>query len=252
MGHYRKVSVQYKGRYDTVTAADRASERWIVNRIRSHFPRHAVVAEEGGGVGSDSEFTWYVDPLDGTTNFVHGLPRFCVSIGLWGRGEGLAGVVYDPFRDDLFAAESGSGAYLNRTRIRVSAEERFENGLYATGFPSTNRTVNPNFHYFHQVGMLTHGVRRTGSAALDLCSVACGHLDGFWEIGLKPWDVGAGLVVLAEAGGEFLDFKGGRYRPGDPTLVATNGCVTKDLLQLFGEIGRGELRAPVVPVGAPT
>ena len=204
-----------------------------------------MVAEESGGVAGEGEFTWYVDPLDGTTNFVHGVPRFCVSIGLWARGEGLAGAVYDPLRDDLFAAERGSGAYLNHRRIRVSDVDRLRDGLFATGFPSSIRDTNPNMHYFHQVATLSHGVRRTGSAALDLCSVSQGHFEAFWEIGLKAWDVGAGLVVLAEAGGQCCDFGGGRYRPGDMQMMATNGRVTAPLLRLFAEIGRGEYRSPI-------
>ncbi len=245
MQHYDNVRVEYKGRFDTVTAADRASERWVVERIRSRFPSHSIIAEEGGGFDSGSEFTWYIDPLDGTTNFAHGLPRFCVSIGLWAGGNGLAGVVYDPLRDDLFTAERGSGAYCNRRRIHVSEVRGIKQALFATGFPSSIRDTNPNLHYFHQVARATHGVRRTGSAALDLCSVAQGHFDGFWEIGLKPWDVGGGLVVLSEAGGECCDFEGGRYRPGDQRMVATNGKVTKDLLALFGEVTRGEHRASI-------
>ena len=245
MQHYTQVRVEYKGRFDTVTAADRASERWVIERIRSQFPSHSIVAEEGGSYQGAGEFTWYIDPLDGTTNFAHGLPRFCVSIGLWSRGKGLAGVVYDPLRDDLFTAERGTGAYLNRRRIRVSDVQEIKRGLFATGFPSSIREVNPNVHYFHQVAMSTHGVRRTGSAALDLCSVAQGHFEGFWEIGLKPWDVGGGLVVLAEAGGECCDFNGGRYRPGDMHMVATNGKVTKELLRLFGEVTRGEHGASI-------
>lgn len=243
MQHYAKVRVEYKGHFDTVTAADRASERWVIDRIRSSFPSHSIVAEEGGGFEGTSELVWYVDPLDGTTNFSHGLERFCVSIGLWGRDEGLIGVVYDPVRDNVFAAERGSGAYLNQRRIRVSEVADLASGLFATGFPSSIRGRNPNIHYFHQVASLTHGVRRTGAAALDLCSVAQGHFDAFWEIGLKSWDVGAGLVILTEAGGEFCDFEGGRYRPGRGRLVATNGKVTKALLELFGEVSRGELRA---------
>ena len=155
----------------------------------------------------------------------------------------MVGVVFDPVRDDLFAAERGSGAYLNRRRIRVSEVADVTRGLFATGFPSSIRDTNPNVHYFHHVAMSTHGVRRTGSAALDLCSVAQGHFDGFWEIGLKSWDVGAGLVLLSEAGGEYCDFEGARYRPGAGRLVATNGRVTKPLLELFAEVSKGEGRA---------
>ncbi len=245
MQHYLKVSVDYKGRFDTVTLADRVSERWIVERIRSRYPSHSIVAEEGGGHTGTSDFVWYVDPLDGTTNFAHGLPRFCVSVGVWAGGEGVAGVVYDPVRDDLFTAERGSGAYLNTRRIRVSNVTALEEGLFATGFPSAIRETNPNLHYFHEVAMRTHGVRRTGSAALDLCSVAQGHFEGFWEMGLQSWDVGAGLVIVTEAGGEFSDLRGGRYRPGQGPMVATNGRVTRALLDLFSDVARGNGRTPV-------
>ena len=247
MSHYEKVDVEHKGAFDTVTAADRAAEKAIVGRIRTRFPDHSIVAEEGGGVERGGSFVWYVDPLDGTTNFAHGMERFCVSIGLWAEGEGLVGVVFDPARGDLYCAEAGSGAYLNTRRLRVSDTADFRRALFATGFPSSIRRVNPNFHYFYQVAMGSHGVRRTGSAALDLCSVARGHLEGFWEIGLKPWDVGAGLVLVSEAGGQYCDFEGGGYRPGDARLVCANGKVTGALLELFAEIGRGELRAAMPP-----
>ncbi len=243
--HYGRVSVEYKGPYDTVTAADRAAERFVVDRIRSQFPRHSIVAEEGGGYDGDSDFVWYIDPLDGTTNFAHGLTRFCVSIGLWCRGRGLAGVVYDPTRDDLYTAERGAGAYLNRRRIQVSGRGDVKQGLFATGFPSSIRSTNPNLHYFQEIAMLTHGVRRTGSAALDLCSVAQGHFEGFWEIGLKPWDVAAGVVLVREAGGRYCDLNGGRYALGDRYLVATNGLVTEDLLAMFRVVAEGRSTVPV-------
>ena len=251
MRHYRSVGVEYKGSFDTVTAADRASERLVVDRIRARFPAHSIVAEEGGGFDAGDEFTWYVDPLDGTTNFAHGLERFCVSIGLWSRSGGLAGAVFDPVRDDLFAAERGSGAYLNSRRVQVSDVSELADGLFATGFPSSIRDTNPNLHYYHEVARCTHGVRRTGSAALDLCAVAQGHFDGFWELGLKSWDVGAGLVVLVEAGGEFCALDGGRYRPGSSGVVATNGKVTAALLDLLGDVSSGRLRTPIPsPVAA--
>ena len=245
MRHYRHVGVEYKGAFDTVTVADRDSERLVVDRIRARFPEHSVVAEEGRSFDGSGDFTWYVDPLDGTTNFAHGLPRFCVSIGLWSRSQGLVGVVLDPFRGDVFAAEHGSGAYLNSRRVRVSEVRELKDGLFATGFPSSIRSTNPNLYYYHEVARCTHGVRRTGSAALDLCSVAQGHFEGFWELGLKAWDVGAGLVVLSEAGGEFCSFDGGRFLPGDPRFVATNGKVTTELLRLLGDVSSGHRRTPI-------
>ncbi len=245
MRHYRNVGVEYKGSFDTVTAADRASERLVVDRIRARFPAHSIVAEEGGGFDAGGEFTWYVDPLDGTTNFAHGLPRFCVSIGLWSRSEALAGVVLDPFHGDLFVAERGSGAYHNSRKVRVSEVEDIKDGLFATGFPSSIRSTNPNLYYYHEVASRTHGVRRTGSAALDLCSVAQGHFEGFWEHGLKSWDVGAGLVILTEAGGEYCGFDGKPYWPGDPRVVATNGRLTAQLLALLRDVSNGRQRTPI-------
>ena len=248
MQHYSNVRVEYKGSFDTVTAADRASERMVVERIRSRFPAHSIIAEEGGNFEGAGEFIWYVDPLDGTTNFAHGLPRFCVSIGLWTHREGLVGVVFDPVRGDMYVAERGSGAYLNSRRIQVSEQSELKRGLFATGFPSAIRTTNPNMHYFYQLAMASHGVRRTGSAALDLCSVAEGHFEGFWEIGLKPWDVAAGLVVLREAGGEYCDFERKRYHPGDERMVATNGKVTAELIELLTEVSQGRQRHSLAPI----
>jgi myo-inositol-1(or 4)-monophosphatase len=245
MSHYEKVTVEYKGLFDTVTVADRAAEKLIVARIRAQFPSHSIVAEEGGGIDQGDDYVWYIDPLDGTTNFAHGLPRFCVSIGLWAKGRRRMGVVFDPTRNELYCAESGSGAYLNTRRLKVSEVADFRQALFATGFPSSIRHSNVNVHYYYQVAMNSHGVRRTGSAALDLCSVARGHLEGFWEIGLKSWDVGAGLVILAEAGGHYCDFEGGGYQPGDAHLVSTNGKVTDAVLKLFADVGRGEFLSPM-------
>lgn len=241
----RRVEVEYKDNYDLVTATDRASEALIVERLRSRFPSHAIVAEEGGGVESDSGYVWHVDPLDGTTNFAHGFPAFAVSLGLACRGEVIAGVVYDPLREELFAAEKDSGAYLNQQRIRVSAVSKMAQGLFATGFPNARRHQNVNVHFFHQVAMLSHGVRRAGAAALDLCWVASGRLDGFWEFGLKTWDVAAGLLIIDEAGGTHGDMDGGPYELGGPRLAASNGRVHDELLTLFGEVFQGRYRVPL-------
>ena len=166
------------------------------------------MGEEGGGQETGSDYCWYVDPLDGTTNFAHGFPVYNVSIGLEKAGELIAGVVYDPTRDELFSAERGGGAYLNGERFRVSNAKRLDDALVATGFPSRRRHQNVNVHFYYQLAMLTHGVRRAGAAAIDLCYVACGRLDAFWEFGLNPWDMAAGLVILEEAGGKATDMKG--------------------------------------------
>ena len=240
----RGVTPEYKGKADVVTAADRAAEEIVISRLRDAFPEHSIVGEEGGGIDQGSEFTWYVDPLDGTTNFAHGFPVFAVSIGLERNGEGVAGVVYDPSRDELFAAERGAGAFLNGRPIRVS-EIDFENGLYSTGFPPSTRTNNPNVYNFFQFSVLTHGARRAGSAALDICSVAAGRMEGFWEIGLKSWDVSGGTVIAVEAGGRCTAMDGGPYRSGDPRYVISNGIVHEEMLAVFRETDAGRLRAPL-------
>ena len=241
--HLKRVSVEYKGSYDIVTAADRAAEDLVVGQLKARFPSHSIVAEEGTGVDRGSEYVWYVDPLDGTTNFAHGVPIFTVSIGLEKNGERIVGVVFDPSRDEFFSAEKGSGAYLNNRRVKVSTIPTTEAGLFASGFPAHMRNVDGNIHYFHQISALTHGGRRFGSAALDLCFVACGRLEGFWEFGLKSWDVSAGLAIIAEAGGRVSDMKGGPYRSGEGHMAATNGLVHDELLALFTRISGGEMIA---------
>lgn len=244
----RRVAIEYKRPFDLVTVADRASEKLIVERLRTRFPAHSIVAEEGGGIEQDSDYTWYVDPLDGTTNFAHSFPMFAVSLGLQHRGVGVLGIVYDPVRDEFFAAEKGAGAYLNHHRIEVSTASSFPEGLFATGFATANRREDVNVHFFHQMSMLTHGVRRAGSAALDLCYVACGRFDGFWEFGLKPWDAAGGLLMITEAGGRYGDMRGGPYELGGPHLAATNGLVHDELLKLFDDIARGHHHLPIPPV----
>jgi myo-inositol-1(or 4)-monophosphatase len=238
----RRVPFELKGEYDLVTEADRASEQLVVERLRAHFPSHSIVAEEGGGHTGKSEYCWYVDPLDGTTNFAHGFPMYNVTMALEQSGELIAGVIFDPERNEMFTAERGSGAYLNNRRIRVSKVSQLENTLLATGFPSQKRHQNVNVHFYYQLAMVTHGVRRAGSAALDLAYVASGRLDGFWEFGLKPWDMAAGSLLISEAGGKCSDMMGGPVTLRGPNLLADNGLVHQQILDLFGEIFRGEYR----------
>ncbi len=244
LAHYfeRRVSFDLKGEFDLVTDADRASEQLIVERLRSYYPSHGVVAEEGGGHEGSSEFRWYVDPLDGTTNFAHGFPMFNVTLALERAGELVAGVIFDPLRQELFTAERGGGAYLNHRRIAVSKVDRLSDALVATGFPSRKRAQNINMHFYYQLAMATHGVRRAGSAALDLAYVACGRLEAFWEFGLNPWDQAAGMVVIAEAGGRCTDMKGGAGSVRSPHLLATNGRIHAETLDLFAEIFAGRYR----------
>ncbi|HSA91796.1 MAG TPA: inositol monophosphatase family protein [Terriglobales bacterium] len=237
----RRVKVEYKGDVDLVTEADRASEALIVERIQARWPRHGIMAEEGTRAPASAGYSWYVDPLDGTTNFAHGFPVFCVSLGLEHKGERIAGVIYDPTRDELFSAEKGSGAWLNQRRIHVSKISALAESLVATGFPSHKRHKNPNIHFYHQITLRTHGVRRAGSAALDLACVACGRFDGFWEFNLNPWDTAAGVLLVEESGGKVTDFSGGPFRIESREVMASNGLLHADLLQEFQAIfeGRG-------------
>jgi myo-inositol-1(or 4)-monophosphatase len=242
----RHVPFETKGEFDLVTEADRASEKLIVERLRSHFPAHAIVAEEGGGHESSSEYRWFVDPLDGTTNFAHNFPMFCVSMGLERAGEAIAGVVYDPMRQELFTAERGAGAFLNNHRVRVSAVARVSDSLASTGFPSRKRHHNINIHFYYQLAMASHGVRRTGSAALDLAFVATGRLDFFWEFGLKPWDIAAGALLVQEAGGRVSDMTGAPLNvTTSDHILADNGVLHDEVVSAFAEIFHGHQRTPL-------
>ena len=238
----RRIGFELKGDFDLVTAADRASENLIVERIRARFPEHSIVAEEGGGHKGSSDYCWYVDPLDGTTNFAHGFPMYNATLAVEHAGEMLAGAIFDPIRQEMFSAERGSGAYLNGERIHVSTVATIADSLVATGFPSRKRHENVNVHFYYQLAMLTHGVRRAGSAALDLAYVACGRLEAFWEFGLNPWDMAAGLLIVKEAGGACSDMDGGTAKLRGRHILADNSRVHDEILALFAEIFRGEYR----------
>jgi len=247
----RRVRVEYKagrGDVDVVTEADRASEAFILERLRARYPDHAIVAEEGGGRESPSPYRWYIDPLDGTTNFAHSFPQFCVSMGLEYEGKMSAAVVYDPTRDELFTAERGRGAYLNGRPIHVSAIKNLEESLMATGFPSRKRHQSTNIHFYYQLTMASHGVRRPGSAALDLCYVACGRLDAFWEFQLSPWDTAAGWLIAEEAGGRVTDMHGQAYGLSSGSIAASNGLIHGQMIGEFDRVFRGEFRYPLPPV----
>src|SRR5271155_2452968 len=242
MHHFHQhLKIEYKGEADLVTAADRAAEVLIRERIRQQWPTHDVLGEEQGLSDQGSEYRWYVDPLDGTTNFAHGFPVFCVSLALEHKGTRIAGVIFDPTRDELFAAEQGSGAYLNQERIRVSKTANLKECLLATGFPSHKRHKNPNIFFYHQITLRSHGVRRAGSAALDLCNVAAGRFDGFWEFNLNPWDTAAGVLLVEEAGGKVARFDGGPFQISSRETLASNGVIHGEMVHLFTEMfaGRG-------------
>ena len=245
----RHVTIEYKGEVDLVTEADRASEKLIVERLRARWPEHGIVAEEGTRSEMDADYRWYVDPLDGTTNFAHGYPVFCVSIALARQDGQLAvGVLYDPTRDEMFAAERGLGATLNGQPIHVSQTKVLAESILGTGFPSHKRHKNPNIHFYHQITLRSHGVRRAGSAALDLANVASGRYDGFWEFNLNPWDTAAGALLVQEAGGMVTRFDGSAFRLDSREVLASNGLIHRELITNFEEIfaGRGLEELPSV------
>jgi myo-inositol-1(or 4)-monophosphatase len=235
--HFRQpLEITYKRRSDLLTEVDQKSEALIVERLQSCFPGHAIVAEEGSGQKTDSDYCWYVDPLDGTTNFAHGFPVFSVSLGLAYRGEVVAGVVFDPTRQELFTAERGAGAFLNGARLRVSSIGDLTQCLVATGFPpfATNHDLNVQLYF--RFTQLTHGIRRAGSAALDLCCVAAGRFDGFWELKLNPWDKAAGVLLVTEAGGRVSGITGKPFDLLGDDIFASNGLVHDQMLRVFREV----------------
>jgi myo-inositol-1(or 4)-monophosphatase len=235
----RPLTISYKGDVDLVTQADVSSERAIAARLREAFPEHRIVGEELGNEGARdgaSRYRWLVDPLDGTTNFAHGFPVFAVSIGLMEDDEPVAGAIYHPSADEMFSAKRGGGAFLNGNPIHVSAVARLSESLVGTGFPTHLRSETPNLRYYWEFTLRSHGVRRAGAAALDLCSVACGRFEAFWEFGLKPWDTAAGILLVREAGGRVTDFEGRPFHPGDRIMIATNGLIHEEMCAVAREI----------------
>lgn len=248
------VTTEYKGDVDLVTEADRASEKLIREKLAAAFPTHGIYGEEGTREQLESEYRWYVDPLDGTTNFAHGFPAFCVILGLERRpaglaadadGEMVAGVVFDPLRHESFIAERGKGAWLNGKRVHVSKTKTLAESLTATGFPSRKRHGSPNVHFYQEITVRSHGVRRAGSAGLDLAYVACGRLDGFWEFNLNPWDTSAGVLLVEEAGGTVTHFDGGKFTLDSREVLATNGLILGEVSHLFTEMFAGRELSPV-------
>jgi myo-inositol-1(or 4)-monophosphatase len=235
----RPPEIRYKGdEVDLVTQADKRSEQCIVALINEHFPGHAISAEEGTGQDTASEFRWHVDPLDGTTNFAHGYPCFCVSIALAQRDALLAGVVFNPYHNELYIAARGEGTTCNGKKISVSKVATLATSLLCTGFPVRNRKLSPNLQYYGEFTQRSHGVRRDGSAALDLACVAGGRFDGFWEFGLHKWDTAAGVLLIEEAGGKVTDFEGKPYQLGGPVILATNGLIHDEMRNVALEISR--------------
>jgi myo-inositol-1(or 4)-monophosphatase len=234
----RSLRVSNKSELDLVTEADLASERLIIDRIKTYYPRHAILAEESGtnspaADGNQGDWRWIIDPLDGTTNYAHGYPCFCVSIGLEHKGNLELGIVYDPMRDELFTAERGEGAALNGKRIRVSSVPNLASALLCTGFPYDVRERSEFARHFANFIMNAQGVRRDGAAALDLAYVAAGRFDGFWEEGLKPWDVAAGALLIEEAGGKVSDYRGGPLDIFNPPILASNGLIHEEMMRVL-------------------
>ena len=233
----RALQVSNKGDIDLVTEADIAAERLIVERIRSYHPRHAILTEESGDVvtvgDAGSEYKWVIDPLDGTTNYAHGYPVFCVSVALEHEGRVVVGVVYDPTRDELFAAERGGGATLNGRSLRVSETNELNGALLCTGFPYDVRDRGDFARHFRNFIMRAQSVRRDGAAALDLAYVAAGRFDGFYEEGLRPWDVAAGVLLVEEAGGSVTHYDGSPFSIYTPPIVAGNGLIHEAMLEVL-------------------
>ena len=229
--------IQRKNPINLVTDADHAAEQCIIDHIRRHFPAHRTLAEErGAGTDIPSRYRWIIDPLDGTTNFAHGFPVYAVSVGVECDGKLVVGVVYDPTRDELFTATTDRGARLNGHLIRVSDTAQLEAALTVTGFAYDIRdTPNNNLDHFARFVLKAQGVRRTGSAALDLCYVAAGRFDGFWEVKLSPWDMAGGVVIVREAGGRVTDLRGNAHSIYQPELVASNGRIHGEMLDVIRE-----------------
>ncbi len=255
------VATEYKGEVDLVTVADRTVEAFLRQALAEKFPDHGIFGEEGTRDRMDSGYRWYVDPLDGTTNFAHGFPHFCVSMGLERRapelvrqdaaigaeaeGELVAAVIYDPMREELFVGEKGKGAWRNGRPMAVSRTRHLAESLVATGFPSRKRHANPNIHFYQQFTLRSHGVRRAGSAALDLAYVACGRLEGFWEFQLNPWDTAAGFLLLEEAGGRITSFDGSPRKLDSLEVLASNGLIHAELLETFDRLFAGRDLDPI-------
>jgi myo-inositol-1(or 4)-monophosphatase len=235
-GYDKEHQVDYKGVIDLVTEVDHQSEKFLLGGVQKDFPNHHIFSEESGIIQGNDEHVWYIDPLDGTVNYAHHIPIFCVSIAYASHSDLTLGAVYDPMRDEMFLAERGKGSYLNGRSLRVSSATELQKSLLVTGFPyNAWNTPQDNFANFVKFGKLTQGVRRLGSAALDLCYVAAGRFDGFWEMSLNPWDVAAGGLICEEAGARVTDVNGGTDYISQPQSVvaATPGIHTHILEKLI-------------------
>jgi myo-inositol-1(or 4)-monophosphatase len=226
--------IEFKAKNSLVTEVDKLSEEIIISNIRSSFPEHAIFAEESGRDSSESEHVWLIDPIDGTTNYAHAYPFFSISIALEINGEVEVGLVYDPVKDEMFTAEKGKGAFLNGESISVSKSHAIEHSHVCTGFMhEVEWMVEANIKHFGNFIRRARAVRRDGSAALDLCYVACGRFDGFWELGLNPWDTAAAVLILKEAGGQVSTFTGDEYSIYEKEILASNSIVHEQMIEIL-------------------
>jgi myo-inositol-1(or 4)-monophosphatase len=231
-------SIRYKGEVDLVTEVDEQAEQVIRESLLGAFPAYGMLAEEGGALEGEKDARWIVDPLDGTTNYAHGLPIFCVSIALESSGEVVLGLVHDPIREETYVAERGGGATLNDEPIRVSDTGELIQALIATGFPYDRPKMPEALEHFGRFAAITRGMRRLGSTALDLCYVAAGRLDGYYERGIWAWDLAAGSLILEEAGGKVTDYRGSILNLEGREIVASNGALHGAMTKLTGEDDR--------------
>jgi len=226
--------IHYKGEINLVTEADKMSEDLIIASINKNFPEHGILSEESPAQNSQAKQRWIIDPLDGTTNYAHGYPVFCVSIALENEGVIVLGVIYDPLRDDMFVAERGQGASLNGKKLKVSKTATLSRSLLATGFPYDIRvSKDNNLNHFNLMALEAQAIRRAGAAALDIAYLAAGRFDGFWELKLMPWDMAAGCLMVEESGGVISDISGGNWDISSPNVLVSNGLIHEQMIRVF-------------------
>lgn len=246
LGKITRRDIERKNKFDFVTEIDLESERLIISTIKQRFPEHAIFSEESAKESVRDQYRWIIDPLDGTTNYIHAYPAFAISIALEYQQEIILGVIYDPLRDELFYGKKGGGAFVNGKAIRVSHISELKDSLLATGFPFRSKEyLNIYLTAFASLFRRVSGIRRAGSAALDFAHLACGRCDGFWEIGLSPWDIAAGSVLIEEAGGLITDFGGGHQHIWTGNVVAGNKFIHDEVLKVVKEVFRGSLKPKV-------
>lgn len=227
--------VSYKSRTNLVTNIDKESEEYLFNSIRKKFPDHTIIAEEGSCKDSDGEFIWFIDPLDATNNFAHGIPFFCISIGIYSKEAGrvVVGIIFDPYHKELFRAIRGNGSFLNNKVIHVSSVDNLGVSILATGFPYEKEDSDNNLKQFNNFLPKIQGIRRIGSAALDLSYLACGRVDGYWEPKLFPWDMAAGSLIVEESGGKVTKYNGDTFEPVYPEILASNGSIHEQMIEVL-------------------